>query len=120
MILASLASLQFLLLSVLALGIFAFSLAALLHCATTPAQAFLSEGKRTKNFWLAVTGLGTLLAFLALPPAQFISGFMALFILVIPGVYFADVRPAVKYHRRKKNGGGGGSMGSGQWGQSRW
>lgn len=93
----------------LALSFVAFGLAlwAFLDAATRVPQAFAYAGKRTKNFWLALTGGAALLAFLGIPPPLGIGVLPAMFVLiaVIPaGIYLADVRPAVRSYPR---GGGG-------------
>lgn len=80
---------------------------ALYHTLTTPEQAFTSEGKRTRNFWALLNALALVISFLALTPAGPVGLFGALMALVIPGVYLADVRPAVAYWRQKPRGGGG-------------
>ncbi|SED51375.1 DUF2516 family protein [Ruania alba] len=91
---------------ILALAAFALALWALIDAAVRPAQAYLSADKRTKGFWLAVTGLATLLTFLAVPSG---GGGGVLFLMLLggvpAGVYLADVRPAV----RSYGGGSGGS-----------
>ncbi|NMW65940.1 DUF2516 family protein [Mobiluncus mulieris] len=80
---------------------------ALYHTLTTPEQAFISEGKRTRNFWALLNGLALVISFLALTPAGPVGLFGALTALIIPGVYLADVRPAVTYWRQKRRGGRG-------------
>jgi len=71
----------------LALEVFAF-----VHALKTRSDAFVAAGKRTKNFWLAVTGVATLLGFVSLGGL----GFLAIIGIVAAGVYLADVRPAVE------------------------
>lgn len=92
----------FMVLRVVILGISAW---ALIDCASTPTRAFPSEGKQTKGMWLALTILAVALAFLSFPPLNLISVAFSLFILIIPGVYLADVRPAVKSWRRRRGSG---------------
>lgn len=75
---------------------------ALADCATTPPQAFQVEGKRTKPFWLGLTALATGITLLTLPVYSLSISGLAILMLVIPGVYLADVRPSVRYHRRKR------------------
>ena len=70
----------------LALEVFAF-----VHALKTRPDAFVAAGKRTKNFWLAVTGVATLLGFVSMGGL----GFLAIVGVVAAGVYLADVRPAV-------------------------
>lgn len=97
------ASVQQLAVLILVLAIFAVNLWALIHAATTPQRAFAVEGKRTKSFWVALTAFSALLALLALPPLYLLSFVTDLFMLVIPGIYLTDVRPAVAAWRRRGN-----------------
>lgn len=71
----------------LAVEVFAFG-----HALRTRADAFAAAGKRTKNFWLAVTGVAGLLGFVSLGGL----GMLAIIGVVAAGVYLADVRPAVE------------------------
>ena len=71
----------------LALEVFAF-----VHALKTRPDAFVAAGKRTKNFWLAVTGVATLLGFVSMGGL----GLFAILGVVAAGVYLADVRPAVE------------------------
>jgi len=71
----------------LALEVFAF-----VHALRTRPDAFVAAGKRTKNFWLGVTGVATLLGFVSMGGL----GFLAIVGVVAAGVYLADVRPAVE------------------------
>ncbi|MEO6018905.1 MAG: DUF2516 family protein [Knoellia sp.] len=71
----------------LAVEVFAF-----LHALRTRPDAFVAAGKRTKNFWLAVTGVAALLGFVSLGGL----GMLAILGVVAAGVYLADVRPAVE------------------------
>ena len=100
----------------LAVGLVAFGLAlwSLLDAASRPAAAFTSAGKRTKTFWLVLTGVATALTFIG------VGGGLSFFTLgsaVIAGIYLADVRPAVQpYSRRRGRGGpGGGTPSRGGW-----
>lgn len=71
----------------LALEVFAF-----VHALRTRPDAFAAAGKRTKNFWLGVTGVAMLLGFISLGGL----GLLAIIGVVAAGVYLADVRPAVE------------------------
>ncbi|WP_404385104.1 DUF2516 family protein [Knoellia locipacati] len=71
----------------LALEVFAF-----VHALKTRPDAFVAAGKRTKNFWLAVTGVAMLLGFISMGGL----GLLAIIGVVAAGVYLADVRPAVE------------------------
>ena len=92
--------------SVVALGLEVF---ALIDAARHRPDAYVAAGKRTKQFWLAVTGGGALLGFISLGWGL---GFLAIAGIVIAGVYLADVRPAL----RQIMGGNGQRMGPyGPW-----
>lgn len=103
-ILSSLQSLVFLALSLLVL---ALCVVALVDAARRPASAFTSAGKRTKNFWVAVLGVATAIAFVGLGNAGFL--FFAVIAAVAAGVYLADVKPAITPYSGR--GGSGGSRG---------
>ena len=91
---------------VIALGLEIF---ALIDAARHRPDAYVAAGKRTKQFWLAVTGGGVLVGFLAIGGRL---GFLAIAGIVIAGVYLADVRPAL----RQVSGGNGQRMGPyGPW-----
>lgn len=104
--------------AMLALGVAAFAAAlfCLIDAARNPAEAFTATGKLTKNWWLAITALSTLVAFVAM--GNFMrGGFFVIIAVVAIGVYLADVRPALKtvapsIRRRKNNAGGSGPYGT--------
>lgn len=100
---------------ILALVAFGLELWALVDCARHRANAFEATGKRTKAFWLALTGGAVLVGGISL----FVSGGGGLFgtlglfglaAVVAASVYLADVRPAVK------DAGRGGSRNTGPYG----
>ncbi|MGL5910535.1 MAG: DUF2516 family protein, partial [Phycicoccus sp.] len=67
-------------------------------------------GKRTKNFWLLVTGVAVLVGFVALGGV----GFLAILAIIAAGVYLADVKPALDQVTGR--GGAGGRQGPyGPW-----
>lgn len=75
---------------------FAVKLWAFVDAARTSSEAFPYAGKRTKNFWLAITGVALAVGIvLVLNPLNFIN------IIAVVGalVYLVDVRPAVKQYR---------------------
>jgi len=74
-------------LAALAIEVFAF-----VHALKTRPDAFVAAGKRTKQFWMAVTGVAILLGFVSLGGL----GLLAIVGVVAAGVYLADVRPAVE------------------------
>ena len=92
------AGIQFLVLLALHVAVFVLCAFALIDAARRPANAFTSAGKRTKGFWVALLGVATAIAFIAIPypPGSgrlgfFVAGLAA----AAAGVYLADVRPAV-------------------------
>ncbi len=76
-----------------ALAGFSFVHALLMHSAS-----FTAAEKRSKGFWLAITGIAAALAFLGIPPPLGIGGnlLFSLAGLIGGGIYLADVRPAVQ------------------------
>ncbi|WP_457965699.1 DUF2516 family protein [Arthrobacter sp. D1-29] len=100
----------FFILALVALGL---ELWALFDCVRHKAGAFEATGKRTKTFWLALTGGATAVGALSLLGSGGIFGSLGLFGLaavVAACVYLADVRPAVK------DAGRGGSRNTGPYG----
>ncbi|GEN81015.1 DUF2516 family protein [Actinotalea fermentans] len=94
--------------------VFAVTVYALVDALRRPAAAFVSGGKRTKQFWTILLGAATAVAFVAIPwPVGFgMLSFLALGSAVAAGVYLADVRPAIKPY----SGGSGRSRGTrGGW-----
>ena len=75
-------------LSVVALGVEVY---ALVDCLRRRPDAFTAAGKRTKSFWLLVTGIAVLLGVVALGGL----GILAIVAIVAAGVYLADVKPAL-------------------------
>lgn len=100
---------------VLALVALGLELWALLDCVRHKATAFEATGKRTKTFWLALTGGALAIGALSVlgGGSGGLLGPMGLFGLVAvvaACVYLADVRPAVK------DAGRGGSRNRGPYG----
>lgn len=94
---------QGLLLLVITAGVFLMAAFALIDALRHRAEAFVAADKRTKNFWLAVTGGATAVSFIG------IGGRFLLFTMIAAvgaGIYLADVRPAlqsVSGHGRGRN-----------------
>ena len=106
------ASLQQILFFVVYLVIFVVCAWALVDCAIRAKQSFPTAGKRTKGFWLLITGIAAVVSFLAVPLGVISSSifqFLAWAGLVGSLVYFVDVRPAVRPYSKRRRGGGGGS-----------
>ncbi|QIM21973.1 DUF2516 family protein [Phycicoccus sp. HDW14] len=93
-----------LLLTVAALGVEVF---ALVDCVRRRPDAFTAAGKRTKNFWLLVTGVAVLLGIVAIGGL----GFIAIIGIVAAGVYLADVKPALDQVMGRGSGGRQGPYG---------
>jgi hypothetical protein len=68
---------------------------AFVHALRTDTQAFPYAGKRTKGFWLAITGVALAVNVVVLNPLMFLN------IIGVVGalVYLVDVRPAVAQYR---------------------
>jgi hypothetical protein len=106
------ASAQQILFFVVYVVIFLACLWALVDCAIRQQRAFPSAGKRTKGFWLAITGAAAVVGFLAVPLGVIPTGlfqFLAWAGLVGAMVYIVDVRPAVAPYSKRRRGGRGGS-----------
>ena len=101
---------MFFILALVALGL---ELWAVVDCARHRANAFEATGKRTKTFWMALTGGAALVGVISFFGSGGFFGTLGLFGLaavVAASVYLADVRPAVK------DAGRGGSRNTGPYG----
>ena len=102
---------MFFILALVALGL---ELWAVVDCARHRANAFEATGKRTKTFWLALTGGAALIGVISFfgSGGGFFGtrGLFGLAAVVAASVYLADVRPAVK------DAGRGGSRNTGPYG----
>lgn len=86
-------SIVLLVLGVAALGIEAFAFVdALRH----PDRAYVAAGKRTRTFWLVVTGVALAIGFVSVFNPLSLFGLLA---VVGAAVYLADVRPALRQIR---------------------
>ncbi len=83
---------------------FAVKIYALVDALRHKNPVYAAAGKRTKNFWLALTGVSLAVQVVILSPLSMLNivGFVA------SAVYLADVRPALR-----EVGGRGGSSGGG-------
>lgn len=101
----------YLALGFIALGIEVWALA---DCVRRPGAAFEGAFKRTKGFWLALTGGAVLVGLLsALSSLNGLGGFnlFQLVAVIAACVYLADVKPAVS----QTSGRGGNSGPYGPW-----
>ena len=74
-----------------------------------PGQAFIAAGKKTKPFWLVITGVATVIglaaaAYEVLPVG--VGGILLIAAFVGAAVYLTDVKPRVREYR------GGGNTGT--------
>lgn len=103
---------QDLLMTVIGVGVLAMMVWALVDAARTRPDAFVAAGKRTKTFWLLVTGAATAVGFIFMFSPFNIFNLVA---IVAAGVYHADVRPALR-SVQQRGGGSGSHMGPyGPW-----
>ena len=65
---------------------------AFVDCLRRRPDAFVAAGKRTKQFWMLLTGVAVLLGFIGIGRG---FGFLAIIAIVAAGVYLADVKPAL-------------------------
>lgn len=107
--------LQFFIYVAFLLVIFGLTVWALVDAARRPAGAFVSAGKRTKNFWLLVLVAATVLSFLTCPPLFILPIFLALLSAVAAIVYLVDVKPAVAPYTRRRGPGGPSGPSRGGW-----
>ncbi|MBT0993951.1 DUF2516 family protein [Cellulomonas sp. DKR-3] len=107
--------LQYIVYLVFLLVIFGLAVWALVDAAVRPAGAFVSAGKRTKNFWLAILVAATVLSFLTCPPLYLLPIFLALLSAVAAIVYLVDVRPAVAPYTRRRGPRGPSGPSRGGW-----
>lgn len=108
------ADLQFYLLGLITVALFAVEVYALVDALRRPDRAFVSAGKRTKTFWSLVLAAAAALGFVGLYPplGRGYLGLMALFVIIPALIYLTDVRPAVAGPRGPR----GGSQGPGSRG----
>ena len=90
-------TIEFFLMYALSLVIAVLALWALIDAVRHAGDRFVAEGKRTKGFWMALTGGSAFIAVLSVLPnaAALGGGFLQLIAACICCVYLADVRPAL-------------------------
>jgi predicted cobalt transporter CbtA len=90
----------------LALGLAAFAVEAwaFVDAITRPSQAFVAAGKQTKQLWLIILGVATVVglafAIIGVGPTSILP--VAAF--VAAAVYLADVRPKVRSFPKNRSG----------------
>ena len=87
-------SAQSLILSLLSLAAFAVEVFAFFDAMRHRADAYTAAGKLTKNKWVAILGVATLIGFVFL--ANNPLGFLSIIAVVAALVYVVDVRPALQ------------------------
>lgn len=104
---------QSLLESVVGVALLGMMVWALVDCLRTRADAFPAAGKRTKNFWLLLTGAASVVGFIFMFDPFNIFMVAA---VVAAAVYHADVKPAVQSMRGRGGQAPGTHMGPyGPW-----
>ena len=78
---------------VLGVAAAAAELFAFIDALRAPERAFVAAGKRTKTFWLVITGLALLVGVVVIFNVLNLFGLLA---FVGAAVYLADVRPALR------------------------
>jgi len=96
--LPSLGAAQSLVVTVLWLVALGVEVFALVDAARMRPDAYPAAGKRTKNFWVILLAVATLIGFVSSP-----LGMLGIIAFVGAAVYLADVRPALRH----VSGGGG-------------
>lgn len=105
---------QNLVMTVLSFAAFAVIVWALVDCLRTREDAFPAAGKRTKQFWLILTGIAAAIGFIHLGRNPL--GLLNIAAFVAAAVYLTDVRPAVRSAIGRGQGGQGTHMGPyGPW-----
>jgi hypothetical protein len=97
----------------LAIAAFVVEVWAFVDAIRRPARAFLSAGKQTKQIWLIILGVASVigLAIAAYGTGLSIIGILPIAAFVAAAIYLADVRPKVR-----EIGGGGSQQGPyGPW-----
>lgn len=95
-------TLQYVVMLLFFVAILVLSAWALIDALRRPPQAFVSAGKRTKNFWGAVLGVATVVAFLSVPLGLGFPQFLGLLSAVAAVVYLVDVKPAIEPYSRRR------------------
>ncbi|MBP6996319.1 MAG: DUF2516 family protein [Phycicoccus sp.] len=85
-------SAQAMILLVLGIAALGLELYAFVDALRRRPDAFEAAGKRTKNFWLLLTGVALLVGFVTVMSVLNMFGLIA---VVAAGVYLADVKPAL-------------------------
>ncbi len=110
---STLANAQVLVLFALSVAAFGLEAYAVIDALRHRPDAYLAASKRTKGFWVAVTGVSAVIGFVSLMSTSILN-IIPLLAVVGAAVYLADVRPALRQVSGRR--GGGGTMGPyGPW-----
>lgn len=90
----SFAMAEFYLVLILGIAALGMELWALVNCVGHRPDAFDAAGKRTKPFWLIITGLSAAVGVLSVSGGGL--GFLQIFAILGAGIYLADVKPALQ------------------------
>lgn len=104
----SIVALQGWLAQILGLAALALEVYALVDAARHTPEVYVAAGKRTKGFWLGLTGAAGAVGFLSI---WNVLSLLSIAAIVVASVYLADVRPAL----RSVRGRGGRSGPYGPW-----
>lgn len=86
-------SVQSMIAMLLGLAAFGVEVFALVDALRHRPDAYAAAGKRTKQFWVIVTGVAALIGFVTMFSPLNLLGILA---VVGAGIYLADVRPALQ------------------------
>lgn len=78
------------------IGAFVFVLWAFIDALRYGADVYNAASKQSRTFWLVLLGVASALSFIALPPMSIRLPFVTIVSVVAAGVYFADVRKALR------------------------
>jgi FtsH-binding integral membrane protein len=101
-------------LGLVGLALFVAKVVAFIDSLRHPEGAYPAAGKQTKTLWVVLLGASAALQFFLSPGPALLSSPIGLFSIagtVVTGIYFVDVRPAVRQY-----GGRGGSSSQGPYG----
>jgi hypothetical protein len=92
---------------VLSIAALIFEAYAFVDALRRPAQAFIAAGKKTKPFWLVITGVATVVGIAAaaydvLPLG--VGGILLIAAFMGAAVYLTDVKPRVREYRAGNSG----------------
>lgn len=105
-------SAQSVILLVLGIAALGLELYAFVDAVRRRPDAFVAAGKRTKNFWMLLTGVALAIGFVTVFSVLNMFGLIA---VVAAGVYIADVKPALDQVTGRGQGSAGNQGPYGPW-----